>query len=100
MGRCGSRTVRARTRDGGVWRRPWTEKVQSEWLNEFLAVALSKSFVETISWHSLADNARQPVPHGGLLRADLTPKAAYKQLVKVRSEILGDSRGNGRGTTA
>ncbi len=75
--------------DGGTWHQPWNEEVQAEWLRRFVEVALSKPFVETVSWQSLADHSRQEVPHGGLLRADLAPKAAYRQLLTLRSELLG-----------
>lgn len=85
---------------GGVWCEPWSEQIQSEWFQKFLEVALSKPFVETVSWHTLTDQNVQTVPHGGLLRADLTPKAAYDQLAAVRSEIHGRGRGGNRGSAA
>ncbi len=78
--------------DGGSWRQPWNEQVQAEWLQRFTETALSRPFVETISWHSLADHVRQEVPHGGLLRADLAPKAAYKQLLSLRADLLGGAQ--------
>ncbi|MBI4580130.1 MAG: endo-1,4-beta-xylanase [Planctomycetes bacterium] len=74
---------------GGTWHQPWNEDIQAEWLRRFVEIALSKPFVETVSWQSLADHSRQEVPHGGLLRADLAPKAAYRQLLTLRSELLG-----------
>ena len=83
--------------EGGLWRRPWSEETQSEWLHQFYAIALSKPFVETVSWHTLADHAGQTVPHGGLLRSDLTPKAAYNRLVETRSEIRGGGSKNDPG---
>jgi hypothetical protein len=75
--------------DGGTWHDPWTEDIQADWLRRFIELALSKPFVETVSWQGLADHSRQEVPHGGLLRADLAPKAAYRQLLTIRSELLG-----------
>ncbi len=75
--------------DGGAWRASWTEEIQAEWLRRFVEVALSKPFVETVSWHWLTDHAGHSIPHGGLLRADLAPKAAYKHLLSLRSELLG-----------
>ncbi len=75
--------------DGGTWNKPWTEEVQAEWLRRFIEVALSKPFVESVSWKGLADHGHQEVPHGGLLHSDLAPKAAYKQLLALRSELLG-----------
>ncbi len=83
--------------DGGVWREPWTEQIQSEWARRFLDMALSKSFVESVSWHGLADCGGRPVPNGGLLHADLSPKPAYRQVVQLHSEIRGAAGPGGRG---
>ncbi len=77
---------------GGMWRQPWNEEIQSQWVAQFLEVALSKPFVESISWHGLIDNGEAPLPSGGLLHTSLKPKAAYERFVKTRSEILGDSQ--------
>ncbi len=79
---------------GGSWHGPWSEQIQSEWLVEFLEIALSKSFVDSVSWHELADHPNQLMPHGGLLRSDLVPKAAYHELVRMRAELLGGGRPN------
>ena len=73
--------------EGGYWHEPWSEAVQSAWLRQFVEIALSKPFVETVSWSDLADHSKQRVPHGGLLRSDLKPKAAYHEMVKLRREI-------------
>lgn len=78
--------------EGGVWGEPWSEQIQAEWLRQFMEVALSKPFVEAVSWHSLADHGKQIVPHGGLLRQDLTPKAAYDQLISIRSDVHAAGR--------
>jgi hypothetical protein len=86
--------------DGGMWREPWSEQIQSDWLRAFTEVALSKPFVETIAWHGLADHGGQVVPHGGLLQADLTPKAAYDRLVSTRAEILATGRKDSREPSA
>ena len=78
---------------GGCWIKPWDEKVQARWLKEFYAVALSKPFVESITWRDLADRpGRSTIPGGGLLRADLSPKPAFKALKGVRSELLASAR--------
>jgi len=83
--------------DGGTWHEPWNERVQAEWLRQFVEIALSKPFVETVSWQDLMDHAGQSVPHGGLLRSDLVPKPAYEQLVDLRAQLVG--RGKRGGTT-
>ncbi|MHC4065011.1 MAG: endo-1,4-beta-xylanase [Planctomycetota bacterium] len=78
--------------DGGAWRGEWSEELQSQWLRSFYEIALSKPFVDTVTWRDLSDAAGHYMPHGGLLRPDLTPKPAYEQLVAMRNEI----RENGR----
>lgn len=77
---------------GGSWHGPWSEEIQSDWLAGFMEVALSKPFVDSVSWHELADHPNQLMPHGGLMRSDLAPKAAYNELVKMRAELLGAGR--------
>jgi hypothetical protein len=77
---------------GGVWHAPWNEEVQSEWLARFLEVALSKPFIESVCWRGLADHQSHAVPHGGLLSSGLAPKAAYKRLVQVRSDLRGGGK--------
>ena len=86
--------------EGGVWRSPWTEQIQADWLRQFVDIALSKPFVESVSWQNLIDHKRQTVPHGGLLRPDLAPKAAYNLLMDVRSEVQGKGKRNGRSVSA
>lgn len=77
---------------GGVWHRPWAEDVQSEWLRHFVEVALSKPFVDSVSWRALSDPAPNSVPHGGLLKPDLSPKAAFHELIRLRADITGAGR--------
>lgn len=85
---------------GGVWRKPWSEPLQSEWLKRFVEVALSKPFIESVSWPSLADHETQVVPSGGLLRADLTPKPAFDEFARIRQDVLGAARTASRGPSA
>jgi hypothetical protein len=70
----------------GSWRGPWSEEVQARWLREFYRIALSKPFVETVSWRLLAD---QPDAGdcGGLLNADLSPKLACAELKTLHQEL-------------
>lgn len=80
-------------RGGGSWHGDWNEALQAEWLRRFYEIALSKPFVETVSWRDLSDAGPHLVPHGGLLRADLTPKAAYQELRALRKDVLPDVAG-------
>ena len=78
---------------GSYWREPWTELVQAQWVKDFYAIALSKPFVESITWTDLADRPEAGVlPSGGLLSTDLRPKAAYKVLKQYRLELLNAMR--------
>ena len=86
--------------DGGRWHEPWSEELQSEWLRQFLVAALSKPFVESVSWRSFTDLDDLSVPHGGLLRSDLAPKPAYHELVKLRNELLGSARRGDRAVSS
>lgn len=79
--------------DGGSWRQEWNEDLQAAWLKEFYQTALSKPFVETITWRDLADeSSRAVMPNGGLVRANQAPKAAFNALLGLRHEILGAAR--------
>ncbi|HUU84308.1 MAG TPA: endo-1,4-beta-xylanase [Phycisphaerae bacterium] len=78
--------------NGGQWRGQWSEELQSRWLQTFYQIALSKPAVDTVTWRDLSDTQGHYLPHGGLLRRDLTPKPAYKQLVAMRKKLLGNGR--------
>ncbi len=78
--------------DMGEWHGPWSEKLQSRWLAAFYAVALSKPFVETVSWKPLSDAETHPTPGCGLLRADLAPKPAYRELAKLRTSLNSEAK--------
>ena len=53
---------------------------------------MSKPFVEAITWRDLTDKHAHPMPHGGLLKSDLTPKSAYREMVAIREELLSDPK--------
>jgi len=78
---------------GSYWREPWTEAVQAQWLKDFYAIALSKPFVESITWADLADRPDpDTLAFGGLLNANLQPKSAFKVLKQYRTDLLNAVR--------
>lgn len=78
---------------GGCWLKPWDEMVQAKWLKGFYTIALSKPFVESITWRDLADRpSNKLIPHGGLLKADLSPKPAHKVLKDLRADLASTAR--------
>jgi hypothetical protein len=76
----------------GNWHKTWDERTQAEWAAQFMRIALSKPFVESVSWHTVVDYPGQVVPHGGLIRQDLTPKPALEELSTLRSQLIGKSK--------
>lgn len=79
------------TLEAGTWREPWSEQMQAQWLEAFLGIAMSKPYIESVSWCELADHSDQLIPHGGLLRSDLSPKKAYEKMLAIRKELTGGS---------
>jgi len=71
----------------GHWRKPWSPMVQAHWLEAFYNIALSKPFVDSVAWLSLADHDELTLPHGGLAQADLKAKGAFHRLTKIRKEL-------------
>ena len=72
---------------GGVWRAAWDETVQADWLQAFYEIALSKPFIDTVSWRNLSDQGPHYLPGGGLLRADSSPRPAFERLAALRNGI-------------
>lgn len=71
----------------GSWRGPWSEELQANWLAEFYETAFGKPFVETVSWHGLAD-CQDDACASGLLRTDLSPRPALAKLQSFRETLL------------
>jgi hypothetical protein len=79
----------------GYWHGPWSEQVQAEWLRNVYRVALSKPYVDTITWRDLTDSMTPGMQNGGLLNQDLSPKLAYQQLCELKKELVRPERGKG-----
>jgi hypothetical protein len=73
----------------GMWRKPWNQSVQSEWVDKLYRIALGKPFVNSITYSNLADSDRVEIRESGLLTADFAPKEAFLTLAKMQKMILG-----------
>jgi len=51
-------------------------------------IALSKPYVETVCVQTLIDRPDDVIAHGGLMRADVTPKPGLVRLVELRKRLL------------
>jgi len=72
----------------GHWRRPWSQQVQSHWLEAIFQVAASKPFIDAIAWQELADHPNIELPLGGLLSEEYVPKEALRRLIGFRRTLL------------
>ena len=70
----------------GKWHRPWDPSLQADWMEAVYHMALSKPFVESISWANLADT-NPSIPGGGMLDDMLRPKPAFHKLQQMREKF-------------
>ncbi len=90
--------------NSGHWRKPWSQLVQSRWLEAVMNVAMSKPYVESVAWQDFVDHPDCELPLCGLVSEDLQPKAAFKRLVGFRRMLTSKvtatpaSSGNGAAT--
>lgn len=77
--------------DCGYWRKPWSQLVQSRWLEAVYYVTLSKPYVETVIWHEMVDHPYAELPLAGLVSEDLQPKTAFRRMVGFRRSLLTKS---------
>lgn len=66
------------------WHGPWTETMQADWMESVYTLCYSKPEFQAVGWWDLADYGGHFWPHGGLLRADLTPKESFTRLLKLQ----------------
>lgn len=71
----------------GCWRRPWSEAVQSRWLEAVFQIAISKPFVEAIAWQDLIDYPNIELPLSGLLDEEIQLKSSFRRLVGFRQGL-------------
>jgi hypothetical protein len=64
------------------------ESSQAAWAARWIALAVAKPFVRTVSWLQAGDAGPHLYPHGGLLRPDQTAKPVVSWLQALRAETL------------
>ena len=64
------------------------ESLQANWAARWIALAVAKPFVRSVSWNQPSDAAPHLYPHGGLFRPDQSPKPIVGWLKSFRKEIL------------
>ena len=72
----------------GTWHRPWDQVVQSEWIDSFYRIALSKLFINSVTYSHLVDTDGVASRQSGLLAKDFAPKEAFLALAKLQKMII------------
>lgn len=72
----------------GIWHGEWDESTQSQWLEQFYKITLSKSFVDAVVYSTLADGDDSALADSGLLTSQVEPKKSYQVLKKLHDAIF------------
>jgi glycosyl hydrolase family 10 len=74
--------------EAGSWHGTWTEALQAQWLEKAYRVALSKPFVETVTWQDLIDRDDRVLQNGGLFNKEMNSKPAFEKLRQLKTELV------------
>jgi len=72
----------------GIWHQEWGQSQQEQWIEQFYKIALSKPFVDTVTYSNLADTEDSTIANSGLLTKELKPKKSFQTLKKLRDAIF------------
>jgi len=72
----------------GIWHDKWNQSRQGQWIEQFYKIALSKPFVDSVTYSNLTDRKSSTIADSGLLTARLEPKESFLTLKKLRDAIF------------
>jgi len=72
----------------GAWHQQWDQSCQAQWLEQFYKIALSKPFVDSVTYSNLVDTADSAIVSSGLLADRLEPKQSFRTLKKLQKLIF------------
>jgi hypothetical protein len=72
----------------GVWHKEWDQVRQGEWIEQFCKIALSKPFVDTVTYSNLSDAEDSTIANSGLLTNKLEAKKSFHTLKKLHDAIF------------
>ena len=72
----------------GIWHEQWNETQQGQWIEQFYKIALSKPFVNSVTYSNLVDTKDSAINHSGLLTDSLEPKESFRRLEKLHDGIF------------
>lgn len=70
------------------WPEAPDESIQANWAAKWIALAVAKPFVRSVTWTQLSDATPHAYPHGGLYDAKNVPKPMLSWLKSFRRELL------------
>ncbi len=74
--------------DGGHWRAGFTTEAQADWATAFVALALSKPYVQAVTWTHFSDADAHLFPHAGLVDASGELRPVLERLHQLREKHL------------
>lgn len=74
--------------EAAQWPAPPDESSQAIWAAQWIALAVAKPFVRSVAWSQSTDAVPHLYPHGGLFRADQSPKPLWNWLKTFRKDLL------------
>jgi len=72
----------------GIWHDNWDQSQQGQWLEQFYKVALSKPFVDSVTYSNLSDTKGSTIADSGLLTNQLKPKESFRMLKNLHDAIF------------
>jgi hypothetical protein len=72
----------------GIWHEEWDQTRQGQWIEQFYKIALSKPFVERVTYSNLADTDDSTIANSGLLTAKLESRESFQALNKLHNAIF------------
>jgi hypothetical protein len=72
----------------GIWHEEWNQSRQGQWIEQLYKIALSKPFVERVTYSNLADTEDSTIANSGLLTPELEPRESFHALNKLHNAIF------------
>jgi hypothetical protein len=72
----------------GIWHEKWNQSRQGQWIEQFYKIALSKPFVNSVTYSNLIDTEDSAIAYSGLLTDQIEAKESFRTLKKLHDSIF------------
>ncbi len=76
------------SKTAGAWHQVWDQSQQAEWVEQFYKIALSKPYIESVTYSMLADTKDSIIANSGLLTDRFEPKKSYQAIRELHGVIF------------